>query len=68
MREKVKVTEAVLLRRVNHQLAGQGQQLPTTRGGRAEQELGHCYVIDTVDPEELGRRLECLRPWEEVTS
>jgi hypothetical protein len=48
---------------------------PTDKTGRSRQNLGAYYVIDTrryfvvdyhVDPEELGRDLGVLEPWEQL--
>jgi len=73
---KVPVTMRVLIQRINRKLAENGKQLRRSRGeGRARQDLGNYYVIDTrrnvavvtqTDPEALGRGLECLQPWEQV--
>jgi hypothetical protein len=48
---------------------------PTDKTGRSRQNVGAYYVIDTrchfvvdyhVDPEELGRDLGVLEPWEQL--
>jgi hypothetical protein len=73
---KVPVTMRALLQRINRTLADKDEVLKKTRGdGRAFQTLGDYYVLDGrrnvvrrthVDPEALGRELECLQPWEQV--
>lgn len=72
---KVPVTVRAVVQRINRKLAPEGEVLKTPRSTRLRQEVGDFYVLDVnhnwvtakdVDPEELGRELEVLRPWEEV--
>lgn len=76
--QKVPLTMRALLARINRKLANEGQAgraIKAPRGERLQQEVGDYYVIDYsmnaimskhVDPEELGRELGVLHPWEEV--
>jgi hypothetical protein len=72
---KVPVSTRALIQRINRALAHEGEQLKTTRGERWRGELGNFYIIDTyrngieaqhVDPEELGREMKVLQPYEVV--
>jgi hypothetical protein len=73
---KVPVTVRALIARINRKLKASDEVLKATRGeGRARQEFGDFYVLDfnrnavmqkNVDPEQLGRELGVLKPWEEV--
>jgi len=75
-RDKVPVTMRSLVQRINRRLVKDDQQLRRPRGdGRARQNLGDYFVIDTrrnfvvttdADPAALGRGLGCLQPWEQV--
>lgn len=69
------VTTRALLQRINRQLAKEGKQLKTMRGERWRSELGNYYEVDLnyssitakhVNPEEWGRELGVLQPWERV--
>lgn len=75
-RQRVPVSERALVARVNRKLARGNQQL---RRGRQEaigrHDLGWFFVVDVngnyivekdVDLEELGRRLEVLKGWEQL--
>jgi hypothetical protein len=75
---KVPVTMRALIQRINRKLRPQEQTFCATRGpiyGQARNELGDYYVRDWesrgawpthVDPEDFGRKLGVLRPWERV--
>jgi hypothetical protein len=73
---RVPVTTRALIQRINRKLAAQDEQLRATRGeGQARMELGDYYVINQnrnavvskhVDPEQCGRDLGVLRPWEQI--
>lgn len=71
----VPVTTRALIQRINRVLAKRDEQLRATRGARARLDLGDFYVhelrrnlaLETrVDPEEFGRELGVLKPWERV--
>jgi hypothetical protein len=73
--EKVAVTMRALIQRINRKLRDQDEVLKTSRGERARNEIGNYYCLDIkrnalsakhVDPEEWGRDLGVLRPWERV--
>ena len=70
---QVPVSTRALVQRINRRLAGKWQRLKTTRGDRAQSELGDYYVIDTkhnslvathVNLEAYGRELGALQKWE----
>jgi hypothetical protein len=72
-KQGVPVSTRALVQRINRVLAGQTRKLKRTRGGRAIQDLGEWYVIEAaknfvlakrVDPEEMGRELGALAPFE----
>ena len=74
-REKMPVTTRAVIQRINRRLKPDLEMLKTTRGNRWRQEVGDYYVIDFtknwiidkhVDPEEMGRELGVLEPWEVV--
>ncbi len=74
-RQTVPVTERALLQRINRVLANEGKQLQKARGGTARLELGDYYSVNVrrnfvvqkdVDLEELGRKLNSLRPYESL--
>lgn len=74
-KQTVPVTERALLQRVNRALANEGKQLQKARGGTARLELGDYYTVNVqrnfvvqkdVDLEELGRKLNSLRPYESL--
>lgn len=71
----VPVTMRALLQRINRALEKDGRVLKTTRGQRAEIELGRFYTIDArrhvvvdkdVDPEALARKLGALKRYEHL--
>jgi hypothetical protein len=71
----VPVSERALVQRINRKLLLDDQRLVKTRGAQAILDLGEYYVLDwrrnlaldtRVDPEDLGRELGALRPWERV--
>lgn len=73
--QRVPVTKAALMQRLQRALAKEGQVLKVTRGARAIVDLGRHYVIDVrrnvvidknVDLEALSRDLGVLRPWEKL--
>ena len=72
---KSPVSARALLQRIQRVLQKRDELIRTTRGGRAEIELGEYYIVDVqrdaivtkdVDIEALGRELEVLKPWEEL--
>ena len=74
-KQTVPVTERALLQRVNRALPNEGKQLQKARGITARLELGDYYTVNVqrnfvvqkdVDLEELGRRLNALRPYESL--
>ena len=73
--KKVPVTLDAALQRINRRLAGEQQSLRITRD-RWRSNLGDFYLLDLtrnvvvashVNPEELGRELGVLEPWESVS-
>jgi len=71
----VPVSLRALIARINRKLRADDQMLKATRGERARGDLGDFYLLDfnrniirdqRVDPEELGRELGVLKPWETV--
>jgi hypothetical protein len=74
-RHTVPVTMRALLQRINRKIREGDQVLKVTRGERAWVDYGDFYILnsrrnsvtrDHVDPEELGREIGVLRPWEQV--
>jgi hypothetical protein len=72
-KQKVPVTERALIQRINRKLHDDDQMVKTTRGGRAEMDLGRHYVLNwringvvhtNIDLEDLGRELGVLQDWE----
>ena len=79
---KAKVSRRALLQRINRKLlaeaegdAARADQVRTSRGDKARQELGAFYRVDVgrnsiaekdVDLEELGRELKVLAAWERL--
>ena len=72
---KSPVSARALLQRIQRVLQKRDELIRTTRGGRAEIQLGEYYVVDVqrnaivsknVDIEALGRELGVLKPWEEL--
>jgi hypothetical protein len=77
MIKKITVAAPVLVRRINRALAENRQLRVAREGSSAASQVGRYYVVDTrrnvlveddIDIESLGRRLGCLRSWEEVGS
>ena len=75
MKNKVPVTHRALFQRINRALEKEGQILKTTRGDKWRSSLGDYYVVDLsrniivsthVDPEELGREIKALAPYESM--
>lgn len=73
--DKVPVTMRALIQRINRRLTKDEEHLKSIRGERFRHELGDYYIVDLnrnaivakqVDPEELGRTLGVLRPFERV--
>ncbi len=73
--QKVPVTERAVVQRINRKLRDDDQVLKVTRGERARLDLGDFYILNWrlnviadkfVDPEEMGRELGVLQPWERV--
>jgi hypothetical protein len=71
--ERVPVSERALIQRINRVLAKQDEVVKTTRGEKAESELGRHYILNfsfngimqkDIDIEACGRELKVLRPWE----
>ena len=74
IRGKVPLSMRALVQRINRAIQ-QDCRLKITRGRRAHLDLGDYYVLNIgrnwivekdVDPEELGRRLGCIEPYEYV--
>lgn len=72
-RATVPVSERALLQRINRKLRQQGKMLKVTRGERAAQDLGRCYIVNVnqnyvvskdCDPEDVGRELGVLADYE----
>jgi hypothetical protein len=72
-RQRVAVSMKALMARINRKLAHEDEMLKATRGERYRHDLGDYYVIGIrvggvnashVDPEELGREIGVLKPWE----
>ena len=73
---KVPVSVRALMARINRKLHATDRALKKARGvGRARLDVGEFYVVSGrrnlavsthVDPEDLGRELGVLRPWEGV--
>jgi hypothetical protein len=74
---KVPVTMRALIARINRKLTGDDMQLKKTKGVRARIDLGDYYVLNTrynaimyhykdCDPEELGRELGVIKPYERL--
>jgi hypothetical protein len=73
--EKMNVTSAALIKRINRKLKPGLEQLRVTRGARAIFDVGCYHIVDyrmravthvRVDPETLGRELGVLRDHEAV--
>src|SRR5262249_50034345 len=78
--QKLPVTMRALTQRINRKLSERRQRLYKARGARQGiakgwTQTGDYYVVDTrgnvlvsghVNPEELGRELGVLKPWEAV--
>lgn len=71
----VPVTMRALVQRINRKLKEDDRVLKASRGERARLDLGDFYVLDVsingiaekqVDPEDLGRELGVLQPYERV--
>ena len=72
----VRITQNILLRRINRRWAPNMEQLHKTQGTRWQLELGEYYIKDHrrnalvahhVDPEQLDRELGVLKDYEQVT-
>lgn len=73
--QTVPVTVRALLQRINRTLEADERVVKSSRGARAEAELGRYYVIDrrrnvivdkAVDLEALGRKLGALQEYEHL--
>jgi hypothetical protein len=73
--QKVPITMGALIQRINRVLKHRDEQLKVARGARVLQEFGDFWILDVnrnmvvdkhVDPEELGRELGVLQPYETV--
>jgi hypothetical protein len=69
------VSQNALIKRINRKLATVGQVLKASRGLRTTLSIGRYYLVDVncnvifghdVDPEQLGREIGCLAPYEKV--
>ncbi len=72
---KVKISDRALLARINRLLIKQNQKLIKCRSESCRQDFGDYYVIDVslnaiiekdIELEEIGCRLEVLKPYEEL--
>jgi hypothetical protein len=74
--QKAPVSERALIQRINRKLWDDDEMVKTTRGGRAEMDLGRHYVVNwringvihkDIDLEDWGRDLGVLKNWEKVS-
>jgi hypothetical protein len=72
---KAPVTLRSVIARINRKLKPDLEALKMARGDRMRLNVGHFYVVDykmnavtrvRVDPEQMGRDLGVLKPFEEV--
>jgi len=72
-KQEVIVSERALYQRINRKLKSDNEQLRTARSPQMEASVGRYFILDVyrncisyqrVDLEELGRKLEVLKPWE----
>jgi hypothetical protein len=72
----VPVSERALIQRINRALAKEGEKLKKSRGVQTGLSIGQYYVLDlqrnfvrhqSVDPEDLGRQLNVLQPYEHLS-
>jgi hypothetical protein len=75
--DKVPVSERALIQRINRKIHDDELVVRTTRGGRAEIDLGRHYVVNwringvheaNINLEDYGRKLEVLEPWERLVT
>jgi hypothetical protein len=75
--QKVPVTERALIQRVNRKLWHDDEMVKTSRGARAELDLGRHYIVNwringlthrNIDLEDWGRELGVLRDYEELVA
>jgi hypothetical protein len=76
MLKRTEVTSATLVKRINRKGLKDGEMLRLARG-KSRRWLGDYYAVDVdtnmviawdVDPEEWGRALGVLKPWEKIRS
>jgi hypothetical protein len=69
------VSQRALIQRINRVLAKDNQHLKAARGRYWRSSLGDYYIVDPtknfmvetkVSLEALGRKLDCLQPWERL--
>ncbi len=73
--QKVPVSERALIQRLNRKIHDEDWMIRTTRGGRAEFDLGRYYCINwringvvakNIDLEDWGCEYGVLKDWEEL--
>jgi hypothetical protein len=73
--QKVPVSERALIQRLNRKIHDEERMIRTTRGGRAESDLGRHYCLNwrgnwivakNIDLEDWGREHGVLKDWEEL--
>jgi len=73
-RKKVKINERALLGRINRALAKEDRKIHKSRNVQGFLDCGHYYITNkrnliyekNIDLEEIGRRLEVLKSYEEL--
>ena len=72
---KVKISKRALIQRINRALVKENEMLRKARGIQMFLDVGDYFTINikrnyitrsNIDPENLGRELEVLKPYEEV--
>ena len=73
----ISVNSRSLIARINRVLSKQDEVLRAARGSRMQVDVGDYYIVDfrlnavvrhDVDPEQLGRKLGVLRPYERIVT
>jgi hypothetical protein len=73
--QKIPISMRALIARINRKLRPDDEVLRAARGARAKQEFGGFYIINRnrelivahhVDPEDMGRKLNAMREWEQL--
>jgi len=74
MKNKVTISTAALLARINRKLAHSGEKIKKARSERARQDVGDYFIVKDgrllvypdVDPEDYGRKIGVLQKYETV--